>query len=77
MVTVKDKLDAIKALSDYVPGSVILKSCNRTGCAFKYLIDVSGTATRKEVFYQFDSTEIDTDLPDKTVLLDYMLDEAS
>lgn len=53
MVTVQNKLDAIKEQQNYVTGSLVLKSSNETGAVYKYLISTLGVGTRKEIFYSY------------------------
>jgi hypothetical protein len=54
---VKDVLDGIRALPNYVTNSLVIKGSDSFGCTYKYLISDAGLGKRKEVFIATDSEE--------------------
>jgi hypothetical protein len=56
-MTVKDVLDEIRALPNYVTNSVVVKGSDDSGCTYVYLINDGGVGKRKEIFIATDSSE--------------------
>jgi len=68
-MTISELLISIKESSNYVNHSLILKSSDNYGCVYKYLIKViDGSATRKEIFIELNTEELELDLINKTVV---------
>jgi hypothetical protein len=67
MVTVEEKLTAIKALDGYIVGSLMLHSHNDTGCSFKYLVDEAGIIRKHKVFLELNCATPQEDFLDVEV----------
>lgn len=68
MATLKDKSEEIKALNDYVSGSLKVKSSDDSGTVLKWLKDKGdGTADRQEKFFATDTEQADIPYEERTV----------
>lgn len=72
---VSDVLNGIKADTNYVINSLIVKSFNDDGCTFKWLTATTGnSAIRKEIFIA--TSNVTENLEDRTVITAVEIGEA-
>jgi len=74
MAKLKDEFQTIRDLSDYIGGSLFIKSSDDTGTVVKWLKDKEdGTADRQEKFIQTDNTQLNLPYAERDVITTIMV----
>ena len=73
MAKLQVTIDTIEAITEYVAGSLIIKSSDENGCVLKWLEDNGTTADRKEKFVQTDIADKNKPVTRREVLGEIMV----